>query len=534
MTVDADVIVVGSGPSGMQAAQTLVEAGRRVTLLDVGHRSDSPDLPEKPFVEIRRTEPRQRDWFLGTDLAGIPRTRVGAAPQVMPTRRHVFRPTPDHEPVVAEGFAALESHALGGLGSAWGAVSFPLLDRELAACGLPVDEMRASYERVARRIGVSGATDDLHPLRGPLDALLPPVPPDHNGSAVLRRYARRRGWFQRAGLNVGRPLLAMLSQDLGARRTNAGLDLDFWANPGGSVYRPDLTLAELLKYPAFRYEPGWLVREFTEGDDGRVAVRAVAAGGTAERRLRARRLVLAAGALGTARIVLRSLAAPGVRVPLVCNAHLYVPCLHLAGIGRPHAERCHSLAQVTMILDPHRDGSHLVQAQLYSYRSLLLFRLLPDVPLPRREALHVVRALAPALAIWAVEHEDEPSPDSFCQLRADGRLEVVHRPSASIESQRRAAERMLMRGMRRLGLWPIRAVDSGHGSSLHYGGQFPTSPEERPLTCDGSGRLRGTRGGYVADGAALRYLPAKGFTFTAMANADRIARHVLQSLESAG
>ena len=57
------------------------------------------------------------------------------------------------------------------------------------------------------------------------------------------------------------------------------------------------------------------------------------------------------------------------------------------GPGRPLR---HSLAQLTLIYDPTRDRRHLVQGQLYSYHSFLLFRLLNDSFLPSRESLRVL------------------------------------------------------------------------------------------------------------------------------------------------
>lgn len=533
MALDADVIVIGSGPSGAQAAQTLVERGCAVALVDVGlaPETDAASMPDRAFVDLRRCDETQHAYFLGPDAGGVPLDPLGAAPQVTPPRRHVLQTASGHRAIEGGGFAALESHALGGLGAAWGAVSFPFLDLELARSGLPPPAMRASYERVAQRIGISGDRDALTRVRGPLEALQPPLEPDHNASALLAAAARHRASLERARLSVGRPLLAALSKPHAGRSAIAGNDTEFWANHGGSVYRPDLTVRELQRRPNFSYHGGWRVESFSENPPDGVSVAAVSADGAVRREFRGRRLVLAAGALGTTRLVLRSLGAANRPVPLVCNAHLYVPCVHLRQLGRPHAVRCHSLAQLTMIHDPTGDGAHLVQAQLYSYRSLLLFRLLKEAPLPRREALWIMRSLAPSFVIWAIEHEDEPSPRSFCQLRSDGVLEAVHPPNRAVEQRRRQGEAALMRGMRRLGCWPIRRVHSGPGSSLHYGGQFPSCAGDEPLTTDSAGRLRGTRAVHVVDGAALRYLPAKGLTFTLMANADRVARHVTDSLE---
>jgi hypothetical protein len=244
----------------------------------------------------------------------------------------------------------------------------------------------------------------------------------------------------------------------------------------------------------------------------------------------ARALVLAAGAFGTTRIVLRSLGQYDTPVPFACNAHTYVPCIHYRSIGRSGADRRHSLAQLSMIYDPTGDQGHLVQAQMYSYRSLLLFRLLTESRLPLRESLRVVRSVAPSLVIWVIQHEDSLADNQYCRLRRVGLpegdvLEIVYVPDVASDRRRRAHERFMMRYMRRLGCWPLKTVRPPHGSSVHYGGQLPSTIEEKPLTTDRTGRLRGTRSVYVADGAALGYLPAKGSTFTLMANANQIGEH---------
>jgi len=319
--------------------------------------------------------------------------------------------------------------------------------------------------------------------------------------------------------------MAVLTQPLNGRRAQPYHDMDFWSNPGDSVYRAAVGVRELQAYRNFRYCPGQFVTEFRE-DREQVTVRA-------SESFAASRLVVAAGALGTTRIVLRSLKQYDTPVPLTCNAHTYIPCLLPGRLGKPAAARCHSLAQLTMIYDPTGDREHLVQGQLYSYGSLMLFRLLKESPLPLREGLRVMQALMPALAIWVVQHEDERSSEKYCQLRrVDGadRLEIVYRTSATENETQSRCEKRLARLLRQLGCWAFKRVHPGHGSSVHYASQFPITATDRPLTTELSGRLRGTRHVYLADGATHGYLPAKGLTFTMMANANRVGTHVLQSL----
>lgn len=83
-----------------------------------------------------------------------------------------------------------------------------------------------------------------------------------------------------------------------------------------------------------------------------------------------------------------------------------------------------------------------------------------------------------------------------------------------------------MRNLRALGCIPIKRINPGDGSSIHYGGCFPMSATSKPLTTTPDGELRDAPGVYIVDGAALPHLPAKGLTLTIMANANRIGSQI--------
>ena len=70
------------------------------------------------------------------------------------------------------------------------------------------------------------------------------------------------------------------------------------------------------------------------------------------------------------------------------------------------------------------------------------------------------------------------------------------------------------------------------GSSIHYAGTIPfaTAAADAPLACEPDGRLIGSPDVYVADSSSWRYLPAKGPTFTIMANGRRVARNAARAL----
>jgi len=399
--------------------------------------------------------------------------------------------------------------------------------------GLGLDELRPHYDAVTERIGVCGAGDDLEPFLPPSPSMMPPLELDSNAEVALARYQRRRAALNAAAFFLGRTRLAACTERHRERGPYAYLDIDYWADPDRSVYRPQWTLEELQRAPNFAYLDRRFLRTFSEDERG-VRVHATRADTGEEETHEAAALVLAGGTLGTARIVLASLGAYDRPVPILCNAYAYVPTLNLGMLRRPARDRRSSLAQLTALLRIPGNPGRIVQAQLFSYRSLLTFKLMKESPLAYREGLRVLRVLIPKFAILGIHHEDRPATGKACVLRRGSGgpdcLEITYRPSADETRLQQADERVLLRCFRQLGCLPLRTIRPGHGSSLHYAGTFPILPEGGPLTCDRDSRLRATRAVYLADGSIFPWIPPKGLTFNLMANADRVGTLLARQL----
>ena len=534
MTDAPDVIVVGSGPGGVNAAAALVEAGRRVLLIDYGNvdRHYAPMIPHQSFAQIRRTHPGQHRFFLGDRFEGIPFGKVRVGAQLTPPRLHVLADALDRIPVDAGDFQVSISLARGGLGAAWSAGVFPFSGDEVAAMGLSLAELQPHYDRVTERIGVAGQIDDLAPFFPASPAMQPPLDVDTNGEAVFAQYERRRAQLNAEGLFVGRPWVAACSRPHRGRGPHAYLDLEYWADMDRSIYRAQWTLDELEGRPGFTYLNRRFVETFAEEGD-RVRVTVTHADTGAVETHEARRLVLAAGTLSTARIVLRSLDRYDVPVPILCNAYGYAPTLNLRTLGREMRDRRYSMGQLTAIV---RLPDRILQAQIFSYRSLLTFKLMKEAPIAYRQALRILRLLMPHFTILGIHHEDRPSPGKWLALRrqdGDRRdvLEVRYRPDAAEVERQQEDERRMLRFARKLGCVPLKMIHPGHGASIHYGGTFPILAEsDDPLTCDRTSRLRATRNVYLADGSIFPWLPPKGLTFNIMANADRVGTLLAERL----
>jgi hypothetical protein len=490
-------------------------------MLDVGNRDDRYRVPAGPLGELRRSDAEQHRYMLGDDFEGIGFEHMGAGAQLTPPRQFVCKDADRLQPVASTSFFPLHSLAEGGLAGAWGAGSPSCVEPDFAGFPIGYADLAPHYEAVAARIGINGARDDLQPFLGDLAALQPAVDIDDNGRSILARYEKARARTNARGVWLGRPRLAMLTQPLRGREPTKLWDMDFWSDAGKSVYRPRWTVDELRGRSNFTFVARKLVVAFAERD-GIVEVTARDVDTNQLETHRCRTLVLGAGTLGTTRIALRSLGALGVRVPIVCNPHTYIPLLNANQLGKPIHEARHSLAQLCVVHAPEGPLRPFTVGHLYSYRSLLLFRLMKDAPLPHRDGLEILRHLSPSFVVMILQHADAPTAAKYCELAEPDRFTVEYALSASEQARIDAIEAAITRALLRLRCIKLRTVRPGHAASTHFAGTLPMASRDAPLTTDRDGLLRGTKRVFVVDGSVFPALPSKGLTFTMMANANRI------------
>jgi hypothetical protein len=535
--MNADVIVVGAGMSAIHAAETLLDGGRSVLMLDVGTRpaAGAPSAPEGDFVSLRESDPDQHRYFLGDRFEGVP--WGPAAHGLTPPRAYIAEGTQDWCPVRSDTFHALESLAYGGLGNGWGAGCAVYPAVELEAMGLDAARMAEAYRVIAARIGVAAREDDATPLcASGLDDTHAPLEMDASITRIETAYRRHRAALRARGLVMGKDPMAALSRALGDRGAVTYEDMEFWADPARAVWRPFMSLDQLRRKAGFTYLPGHFALRFAEsGDHAEVTARPLDGSGDAV--FRAPRLVIAGGALGTARIVMRSTGAR--RLPLLSNHYAIAACLHPRMLGRVLERRRTSLGQLEMFHDPAGNGFGTRMVSLYTYRSLLLFKLVKEAPLAMADALPLLRAIEPALVLATMNHPDAPAEGKFCELVPDpdsktgDALRVTYAATNAERRANDASARAILWGLRRLGCIPLRLQQLPPGSTVHYAGTLPFEDAGAPQSLSRAGRLAGTRRVYVADGSGFRYLPANGHSFTLMANAHLVARGILNEGEAA-
>lgn len=533
-----DYLVIGSGCAGAMAAQTLVEGGVQVVMVDVG--VENPDysttIPNKSFLDIRQNEPEQYRYFIGKEGEGISWGQISKGAQVTPNRYHMTKLVDKYIPVQSSSFSPLESLGYGGLGIGWGLQCWEYSNEDLERSGLDTTRMPGAYETVSRRIGISATKDGASAYTiGGLQSYLPSAKMDRNNQQIYKNYQRRVKYFKNRGVFLGRTPLALLTKDKDERKAHQYRDMDFYDDNYQSAWRPWITVNALRKKPNFTYIGSHLVISFREVKS-HVEVRCINVETDKLIVLRCKRLILASGALGTARIVLRSLGNNHSQLPVLSNPHAYIPCLQPSMLGKGVEHQKLGFGQLSIFMDTADDRRDLSIATTYSYQSLMMFRVIQQIPwLNLKEARLILRYLMPALIIMIAQHPDDPSDSKYLKLIKDSKsptgdaLKAHYVLAPEVDKIWENHEKQIMSVMRKLQVYPVKRVHPGHGSGIHYAGTVPFSWKEKSMTLNPSGRINGLRNVYVADSSGFNYLPAPGLTFSLMANAHLVAENVLKN-----
>jgi choline dehydrogenase-like flavoprotein len=528
-SVSADVIIVGSGATGTFAAFQLRR--RRVLVLDVGHRADEGGL-DGNFFDLRKND--------GTDPAALFDELIGPGfeslhnvfhPYLSPKLKaprmgFVTRDATSLSPVIGHNFEAVMSFAAGGLANAWGAGLYRFTTSDLSEFPIAPGDLEPYYDAITAKVGLSGTDDDLSRFFGPARGLQPPVKIDGSGRALLKRYARQRGALNRRGLYIGRPRLAVLTRDHDGRLAYRYEALEFFRPNNPAVYTPAYTLDEMVRRGEIAYQGGVLVERYVQTDEG-ITVMARDRNGGGARTFACRRLILAAGTLNTAKLVLRSNDDHVATLPLLDNNVSYIPLLDPWRIGAPLEKEIYPAAMLNGVYEGEECPT-TIQMTLYGVAGTLRSDYLFDFPLSVRGNIAAAKYLTPALVLLQVFYPDAPTATNSIRLSPSGALELRYtsKPRGAIEAR-------LLRLFRTLGyLGSMRLCRYlTPGNSFHYAGALPMKavPTSRYQT-DRWGRLSGTRGVYVADAANFSALPSKNHSFTMMANAMRVAEDAGRSL----
>jgi choline dehydrogenase-like flavoprotein len=502
---DAEFIVIGSGPAGVSAALPLAEAGRRVIMLDGGD-----DRGAQPATVWER--------MLGPHLESLT-PDDGLSPKLRtPEARRLLRAFQHRARIDEEDFLAVGALARGGLSRVWGGFVCELDEDDLRGWPVTTFDLRPCYEMVVSRIGVSGSDDDdMAAFYGRSGSLLAPPPLGPSAAAILRKYKAVR---RDADFALGVARNALLTENRWQRQA-CDLRLGcLWGCERGAIYDARQDVALLRQHAGFalrddtahrldRTEAGWEV---------------IAASGA---RLRARRVILAAGTLGSLHLV-APLIGPTADLRLLNSPVMVMPLLVPRRLGGKPPASGHSLAQLGFRLTCSAEPGDYVSGAVYEVAGLPPSSFAARMPLGRRAATQIFRALAPALAVATVYFPGRYSANTVTLRPSTHGPRIALRGgfTPGFDAVAGAVHQRLARIWRKLGAIPLPgAALATPGTDAHLGGLFPMGGAV-PHGTNAWGELNGASGLYLVDGSVLPTIPSKFTTLTIMANAERIGRRL--------
>jgi len=220
---------------------------------------------------------------------------------------------------------------------------------------------------------------------------------------------------------------------------------------------------------------------------------------------------------------------------LLCNPYRYVPCVQPKLVGKAAESHKLGFTQLSLFLDEAHRNQDVSVASLYSYQSLMLFRIIRHAPLDFVDARLLIQYLMSGIVIMGIHHPDRQTANKWLQLQptpdtpTGDNLRIMYQLQAEESAEFDRREKKYLKAMRSMGTYGLKRINPGEGASIHYAGTLPFSQEPKDFSLSPDGRLHGTRNVYVADSAGFTYLPAKGLTFSLMANAHLVAESVIKN-----
>ena len=525
MTTGFDVIVVGSGPAGVSVAFPLIEAGLRVLMVDGGKQANILP-PDKNFLSARAHDDRQWKWIVGEDFHAL-KMRDAASPKMRtPSQAYAFDGFELGNSVMAKDFMAVGSLAKGGLSNAWGCGVARLSADELAEfpfTGLAMDRF---YEKVSRRIGISGRSDDdLTDYFGLDEFAQPPIPLDKLHTRLANHYAAHRNKLHSQGFRLGRSRVAALNADISDRQSCNLCGNCLWGCSRNSLYSSRYDLPALRKNPNFTELSGFVIDNLSRDGVGWITTGQTLFDGTRQS-ITATRIVLAAGTLATTRIVLRAL---DVRKPVSLLSSptaaflIWVPMLlgaqRMQGFG---------LGQLSFSL-ALRDNITAF-GSTFSTTGILISEFARHIPMARRYGIDLLRTLMSSCVVGNLFLPGKLTK-AQARLNESGALIVSGAYENSVVPLMDEARKKLKKAYRSMGafLLPGSFTLGQPGGDIHYSGTLPM--REKPVIgeTNAAGEVKGMDGVHVVDGSCLPNLQAKSHTLTIMANAERIGNLIANS-----
>jgi choline dehydrogenase-like flavoprotein len=520
------VYVIGSGPAGVAVAYALLKQGAEVTMLDAGltleqERSRLVDV-------LSHSTP---DEWSQTSLSTLKGSLAGDG-RVMPRKLSYgsdfpYRDVEGGMSVIQSGVDVVSSSARGGLSNVWGGAVLPYRAEDIIDWPLSVDDLAPHYRAAFELMPLAAHRDDLEqefPLYAPHCAS---IRPSTQAKALMYDLDASREMLSKEGIRYGHARLAVQVEAIRDQGGCVYCAMCLYGCPRKLIYNSAQSIDMLQARQGFYYRTDVVVDRIVE-EEAEVQLFCRHSSSQLQFSLRGERVYLAAGVLGTAKIILSSAAAYGRRLTVRGSQYFLLPLLRLKQTMGVARESLHTLAQIFLEMSACIPGGHPAHLQIYTYndfyRCALEKRFGALVRIAGRRLSDSI--LGRLMVVQGYLHSKDSSAIS---VRLEGRavgdelvLEAIINPQA--KTHVRGISRKLFKCSKYLHTIPLLPLlqigKPGEGS--HVGGTFPMRHTPSELETDIFGRLTGMRKIHIVDASVFPSIPSTTITLSVMANAHRI------------
>jgi len=533
-------IVIGSGPSGANTALTLLRRGKAVEIWDAGRQEAAFPYPEASFHSMKDVLPDPQEYFLGKRFEALLSPGSGELLRYPPTRSFLAGADDPYWPYTGEDFKPFLSFSQGGMGVGWGANAVSYDDDDLRDWPIAFADLDQAYAEACRRLPIAGPADALSRYFPGVTPNQQPVRMNPHDTSLLSSFTQRASLIERwSHIRLARArIAAVTAQDNPSTCRYCGRCL--WGCPSGSLYDPaKTTLAECHGHPRFAYKPGRMVLSL-EARDGRITgIRYLMLDTGQETTEPCDAVFLAAGALQSGGIFLRTLqrdaAFTGGHVQIdkthsvMDTTVVKIPYIYLRQVGtRQQDEQFQYNRLIIAHRKPRAAGWPMhCHGEVLSLNTLVYHPLIESIPLGSRLAMKTFARLHAALGVVTYFFPDRQVTGNGLSIVEDpdsptgDRLRIHYKEAADKRALIRETMNDTRRALLMLGCLPWQPQIAPAGGGIHYAGTVPMGTG--PLCSDPKGRANAYRNLYLCDGAAFPTLPSKSITLNLVANAIRVA-----------
>jgi len=512
-----DAIVVGSGPSGLSCAYTLVNRGCRVRLIDAGGFPSATNMPDlDPFS----TNINRRRWIENGfwDHGAVERDRSRLSDDAG-EQEHFFANCTDPTLFDIENAGVRTALSIGGFSNVWGGAVLPISEIDAEAWPISRYMLDPYYKELCQFMTISSQVDGLDSVFSIENAVRYKEPIRKQAAEFLNHLDAYRCELEQEGLYFGRSKLAV----------DPGVPNPAMEHKYGPLFNSAEVLVRLLSADNFSLIENTRVEKLNiDGGRARLFCRSML--DQSKTTFCCEKLFLAGGAINTTYLLAHSFFPKRKEFYIRTNSNLLFPFLRYKRTRHAIDSSQEDYPEVFMELSNPYTYSKFVHFQIYSYGYYVLS------PMARffgktsaRFMEHIGQPLFERLMVFQCMFHSDYSDQLLLKLgggpEGEVKASIVGLKSKYARQLSRKMFKLLFAKRKLLGGIPLRSLARHYppGASFHLGSSFPMAKTPKAWESNILGQLEGLDNLHVVDATVLPNLPAPTVTYTVMANASRIA-----------